>query len=270
MAAVRAVQSPVFTYPIALATNSFTTLYFAPYSLSECDLSVGKPEQLHVSTETSNRTRYSFAVVALILLVVSETGCVRRRLTVRTNPPGAQVYVDRQLIGTSPASSSFTYYGTRHVEVIADGYRTEKVLRDLNPPWYQYPPLDFISETLWPGEIRDERIIDITMTPEQPLASEELTARANTLRLQAAQGMATGLPPTVIVNPGVTTVQPGSVYPTAPIEQPAAPEITEPVLPPWRPGQFFRNFFQPGGEPVQRIPEAGVLPGGGYRPTLGS
>ena len=77
----------------------------------------------------------------------------------------------------------------------ADGYRTEKVLRKLSPPWYQLPPLDFVTETLWPGEIRDERIIDITMVPEQPVASEELNARANTLRLQAAQGMATGLPP---------------------------------------------------------------------------
>ncbi len=183
------------------------------------------------------------------------------------NPPGAQVYVDRQLIGKSPASSSFTYYGTRHVEVVADGYRTEKVLRNLNPPWYQLPPLDFISETLWPGEIRDERIIDITLTPEQPMASEELTARANTLRMQAAQGMATGLPPTVIVNPGVTTVPPNAVYPTQPT-QPLSPTNDDPVLPPWRPGQFLRNLFQPGGEPVQRIPESGILPGGGYRPTL--
>lgn len=225
--------------------------------------------QANVYTPATSRSRLALTALMLSLLALSFTGCLRRRLTVRTNPPGAQVYVDRQLIGTSPASSSFTYYGTRHVEVVADGYRTEKVLRNLNPPWYQLPPLDFISETLWPGEIRDERIIDITLTPEQPLASEELTARANTLRLQAAQGMATGLPPTVIVNPNVTTVQPGSVYPTTPLEQPVAPE-SQPVLPPWRPGQFFRNFFQPGGEPVQRIPEAGVLPGGGYRPTLGS
>ncbi len=222
------------------------------------------------STDTKPRSRLASAAILLSLLALLQTGCLRRRLTVRTNPPGAQVYVDRQLIGTSPASSSFTYYGTRHVEVVADGYRTEKVLRNLNPPWYQLPPLDFISETLWPAEIRDERIIDITLTPEQPLASEELTARANTLRLQAAQGMATGLPPTVIINPNVTTVPPGSVYPTTPLEQPVAPESNQPVLPPWQPGQFFRNFFQPGGEPVQRIPEAGVLPGGGYRPTLGS
>ncbi len=221
--------------------------------------------QVYASTEARNQRPTLAVWLILVFTVTVNSGCLRRRMTIRTNPPGAQVYVDRQLIGTSPASTSFIYYGTRHIEVVADGYRTEKVLRKLNPPWYQLPPLDFISETLWPGEIRDERIIDITLTPEQPLASEELTARANTLRLQAAQGLATGLPPTVILNPNVTTVQPGAVYPTQPIPaQPAAPNAG-PVLPPWRPGQLLRNFFQPGGEPVQRIPETG----GSYRPTLG-
>lgn len=227
--------------------------------------------QVYASTEARNqpaRNQWPTLAVWLILvfMVTVNSGCLRRRMTIRTNPPGAQVYVDRQLIGTSPASTSFIYYGTRHIEVVADGYRTEKVLRKLNPPWYQLPPLDFISETLWPGEIRDERIIDITLTPEQPLASEELTTRANTLRLQAAQGLATGLPPTVILNPNVTTVQPGAVYPTQPIPAQPAAQNAGPVLPPWRPGQLLRNFFQPGGEPVQRIPETS----GSYRPTLGS
>jgi PEGA domain len=221
--------------------------------------------QVYVSTKARIQPSIVSLWLILALALVANSGCLRRRMTVRTNPAGAQVYVDRQLIGTSPASTSFLYYGTRHIEVVADGYRTEKVLRKLSPPWYQLPPLDFITETLWPGEIRDERIIDITMVPEQPVASEELNARANTLRLQAAQGMATGLPPTVINNPNVSSVQPGAVYPTQPIPTQPAPN-EGPVLPPWRPGQFLRNFFQPGGEPVQRIPETS----GSYRPSLGS
>ncbi len=195
-----------------------------------------------------------------ILLGMTSLGCVRRRLTVRTNPPGAAVYVDRQLIGSSPASSSFVYSGTRHIEVVADGYRTEKVLRKISPPWYQIPPLDFFSETLWPWEIRDERIIDITMVPDQPLAAEELSARANTLRTQAQQGLASSLPPPVA--PAEPFVMPPT-DPRAPLD-PATGlpvPVQEPVLPPWRPGQFLRGFFQPGGEPVQRIPETG----GSYR-----
>ena len=107
--------------------------------------------QEYVSTETRKQPSTVGLCLILVLILLVNSGCLRRRMTIRTNPPGAQVYVDRQYIGLSPISSSFTYYGTRHIEVIANGYRTEKVLRNLNPPWYQLPPLDFISETLWPG-----------------------------------------------------------------------------------------------------------------------
>jgi len=254
-----------------LATERFGTLYSAPRCsakvlVADKDGLCRNRLQVYVSTKATNQPQKIGLWLLLAAVVLLNPGCLRRRMTVRTNPPGAQVYVDRQLIGSSPASTSFLYYGTRHIEVVADGYRTEKVLRQLNPPWYQLPPLDFITETLWPGDIRDERIIYITMVPEQPIASEELNARANTLRLQAAQGMATGLPPTVINNPNLTTVQPGAVYPTQPIPSQPPNPADGPVLPPWRPGQFLRNFFQPGGEPVQRIPETS----GSYRPSLGS
>src|SRR5687767_2042073 len=59
------------------------------------------------------------------LTCVLNTGCVRRRLTVRTNPPGAQVFVDDQEIGVTPCSASFIYYGTRKITVMKDGYKTE-------------------------------------------------------------------------------------------------------------------------------------------------
>jgi hypothetical protein len=208
-----------------------------------------------------------------ILVIVACTalllpcGCVRRRMTIRTTPPGASVFVDKQYIGTSPASTDFIYYGTREVEVVLPGYRTEKVLRKLSPPWYQIPPLDFISESLWPREIRDQRIIDIAMIPEQTLASDVLLRDANTLRLQAAQGIATPLPPTAQPTlPGGIPAQP--IDPTYPVMPP--PMVTPPAQPTpgWRPGQILGNFFQPGGQPPVRIPEAGILPGGGYRPEF--
>ena len=68
-----------------------------------------------------------------LLLTLSSTGCVRRRLTVRTQPPGAQVFVDDQEIGTTPCSSSFVYYGTRKITLIKDGYRTETLYQKIHP-----------------------------------------------------------------------------------------------------------------------------------------
>ncbi|WP_404309133.1 PEGA domain-containing protein [Neorhodopirellula lusitana] len=126
---------------------------------------------------------HAIAVAAGLLLISS--GCVRRRMTVRTNPPGATVSVDNQLIGTSPAATSFVYYGTREIRLEKDGYRTETIRRKVKPPWYQLPVLDFVSETLWPGEIRDERIIDVEMVPKAVEPTENVLGRAELLRSQA-------------------------------------------------------------------------------------
>jgi len=127
----------------------------------------------------------------VIVAVAMSSGCVRRRMTVRTSPPGATVSVDNQLIGTSPAATSFVYYGTRELRIEKDGYRTETIRRKIKPPWYQLPVLEFVSETLWPGEIRDERIIDVELVPQAIEPTGNILGRAEMLRSQA-----TGVPVT--------------------------------------------------------------------------
>lgn len=126
-------------------------------------------------------------LLAALLAVtpVLATGCVRRRMMVRTNPPGATVSVDNQVIGTTPAATSFVYYGTREFRIEKDGYRTETIRRKIDPPWYQWPGLDFVSETLWPGEIRDERIIDVTLVPKTLESTDTIVDRADQLRSQS-------------------------------------------------------------------------------------
>ena len=128
----------------------------------------------------------------LTAILAFSGGCVRRRMTVRTNPPGALVSVDNQVIGTSPAASPFTYYGTREFRVSKDGYRTEVVRQNIKPPWYQLPGIDFVAETLFPGEVRDERVIDITMVPDEVVATEDVVSRADNLRSQARVGVVAG------------------------------------------------------------------------------
>lgn len=154
-------------------------------------------KMLSVCRAESSQPRFAWPFVLCLLLIVTSTGCLRRRMTVRTNPPGAMVYVDRQYIGLSPASTNYTYYGTRNFEIVRDGYRTEKFLRKFNPPWYAIPPLDFVTETLWPYEVRDERIIDVQLSPEQSVPNDALIASGEQLRLQAGQGIAVAPPPTM-------------------------------------------------------------------------
>ena len=72
-------------------------------------------------------------LVALALVPLVCTGCVRRRLTVRSEPP-ALAYIDDQEIGTTPVSTSYTYYGTRKIRLVRDGYETLTVLERFRPP----------------------------------------------------------------------------------------------------------------------------------------
>lgn len=122
------------------------------------------------------------------------TGCVRRRMTVRTSPPGATVSIDNQVVGTSPAATSFVHYGTREFRIEKNGYRTEVIRRRIKPPWYEWPGIDFFSETLWPGELRDERIIDVQLVPKELEPVDDLMNRADSLRNQSKAGIITAPP----------------------------------------------------------------------------
>lgn len=149
------------------------------------------------------------------------TGCVRRRLTIRSNPPGAMVYVDDQEIGFTPVSTPFTYYGTRKFQVVKDGYETLTVKQKFKTPWYQVPPLDFVSENFWPGEIRDERAVDFQLEPQRIVPTQELIGRAQNLRNSAMQGyVPTGpnrAPPQETIFPPSGAAPPNaSSYPAVP------------------------------------------------------
>lgn len=109
-------------------------------------------------------------------------GCVRRRLTVRTNPPGALVFIDGQEIGRTPVATPFTYYGTRKFRIVKDGYETISVNQPFPSPCYQLPPLDFVSENLVPNEIRDERVVDFELVPKTISATSDVLTQADQLR----------------------------------------------------------------------------------------
>jgi hypothetical protein len=126
-------------------------------------------------------------------MLLPASGCVRRRLNVRTNPPGALVYVDNQQIGTTPCSVDFTYYGTREIRLVKPGYETLTVNQPIPAPWYQIPPLDFVSENLTPTKIRDNRSVTYNLAPQLIVPTQQLLDRANQLRQDTNQYP--GIPP---------------------------------------------------------------------------
>ena len=120
--------------------------------------------------------------LALVLVLCCAVGCVQRRMTIRSNPPGAFVYIDDNQIGTTPCSTDFVYYGTRQFRLVREGYETLTVDKKISAPWYEWYGIDFFSENLVPAEIRDERTIDFDLVPQRLISPEQLVANGEQLR----------------------------------------------------------------------------------------
>jgi hypothetical protein len=128
---------------------------------------------------TAARTAWALTLAAL---VAAQSGCVQRRLTIRSNPPGAVVFIDNEEIGATPIATDFIYYGAREIRLVKAGYETVTVLQEIPPPWYQYFPIDFFAENVVPYEIRDERVLDFQLRPQMMVPTEELLQRGEALR----------------------------------------------------------------------------------------
>jgi hypothetical protein len=161
------------------------------------------------------------------------SGCVERRMTIRTNPPGALLYVDDYPIGETPISTNFTYYGTRKIRLVKDGFETLTVLQSIPAPWYEYTPIDFIAENFVPDKIRDQRTLDFQLKPQVLVPYEQLQARAEALRR------------------GVHATT-GTVAPSAP-GLPGPANVAPPFSPP--PGaEVIPTPQGVGGQPVRPLP----------------
>lgn len=167
-------------------------------------------------------------LVVLATLLLLPTGCVRRRLTVRSNPPGALVYVDNQQIGTTPCSVDFTYYGTRDIRLVKPGFETLTVKQPIPTPWYEIPPLDFFSENLTPVKLRDNRTVLYELSPQIIVPTQQLLDRANELRSDTQQG---AVVPAVAPSPANTPVPPEATVPVPPGSFGPPPSTPAPYLP---------------------------------------
>ena len=184
--------------------------------------------------------------------VAAGGGCVQRRMTVRSNPPGALVYVDDYQIGTTPVSTDFIYYGTRKIRLVKDGYETLTVRQPFPLPWYQIFPLDFVTENLWPWEIRDERVVDLAMTTTASIPPESVVARAEQARL-AAGSLPAPPPAPVVQQPLVAQPIPAPPQPLLG-PQPLPPPSGGLVLPPPSPSPMQGLQAPRQNAPSQGIP----------------
>lgn len=121
-------------------------------------------------------------LLILTIMLLALTGCMRRRMTINSNPPGAMVYIDDYEIGTTPVSTNFTYYGTRNIRLEMDGYETLNVKQPVKAPWYQWPGIDFFADNVAPCEINDHRRLNFNMTPQKIEQDSDIVERGEQLK----------------------------------------------------------------------------------------
>jgi hypothetical protein len=160
--------------------------------------------------------RIPLGVLGTLLALLSSVGCVERRLMIRTNPVGASVKVDDYEVGTTPCAINYTYYGTRKLKIEKPGFETLTVLQPVPAPWYQIPPIDFVSEVLVPWQIRDQRTLEYQLVPQVVVPNEHLQARGEDLRRKTQGGVPVG------AMPGINSGPPSSPFlgpgPVSPLE----------------------------------------------------
>ena len=135
----------------------------------------------------------SIRTIGLVVLLFGalQCGCIRRVLMVRSDPEGALVSIDRQTVGQTPVAVPFTYYGTREIRLEKDGYELLQTKERFRAPWYDIPPLSFLTAHLSLRERRDMRNLDYRLTPKAMVDESELLQRAGQLRTDVGRGTVT-------------------------------------------------------------------------------
>ncbi|MHB1422964.1 MAG: PEGA domain-containing protein [Gemmataceae bacterium] len=161
------------------------------------------------------------AGLAALLSIGLSSGCVERRFTVYSEPPGALVYLNDRYLGPTPVDGYITYYGKQQFMLIKEGYEPLKVVQEYSPPWYDWPGIDFITENIWPFKLRDVRQFSYKMMPLTSIPPDDVRARAEELR---ARGQNIGVPaPPRPLAPAPAPTPPAPPDATLPTPRPVSP-----------------------------------------------
>lgn len=149
---------------------------------------------MHAEVSVRSRVARRWMLLGLLglqLLIISiTTGCVSRRMTIRSNPSGALVEVDGKRVGLTPVSLDFTYYGTREITLSAPGYETMTVLQPVPAPLGQKFPFDFFTNHFMPRKVTDRHDFTYNLARLRIPIDEEsdLINRARNFRSEAEIG----------------------------------------------------------------------------------
>jgi len=126
--------------------------------------------------------------VSLLVVLAALGGCVKREMTVTSDPPGAMVVISDKPIGRTPVTQEFLWYGDYEIALRLKGHQTLRTHRQLDAPWYEIVPLDLFS-ALAPWTYHDQRYLHFELAERPPLDAAALIRRAEEFRDKAATAL---------------------------------------------------------------------------------
>ena len=108
---------------------------------------------------------------------------MQRKLTVTSEPAGAIVTLNDQDVGRTPFTRDFTWYGRYDVAIREEGYETLKIHSSVYAPWWQWFPIDLVTEFL---PLTDKHELHYVLKPAstQPSDEKAVITRARQLQTQ--------------------------------------------------------------------------------------
>jgi hypothetical protein len=96
---------------------------------------------------------------------LSLAGCLERRVSIASDPPGATVWVNDVEVGNTPTEMEFTYFGVYDVRVEKAGFEPLHAKAKLEAPIWEYPGPDLIA-TVIPARIQTNLQWRFTLSPQ--------------------------------------------------------------------------------------------------------
>lgn len=170
------------------------------------------------------------AVLVLLLLA----GCTSRGMTVTSNPPGAEVSINRHVVGVTPIRVGFAHYGTYNIELRMRNYETLKKEENIKPGLYGYDPVAFVADNVIPSRLNDEVYLHYVLKPLQQKSDRTaLLDRAELARSGVVTDLKTGQQSKIELGREPT---PYAAAPAAPAaEAPVAAQEAAPAVDPDKP-----------------------------------
>ena len=122
-------------------------------------------------------------LVALTGLTACES---KRLLKVTSQPSGALVRLDEDVIGTTPLEYEFEHFGHRRISLYRMGYQSYSQPIHLEAPWYARFPVDVVTEVLLPLGLDYTKehhvVLEVEYGEEEPESLSSFVDRAEAIR----------------------------------------------------------------------------------------